>query len=756
MSRDLFKRMLSAFMATSMILYPFSTTPIFAEDDVDSTEVVEDEGVENQETSNEVDETETETEAEVEKERTFTYETKNNDDEVTLSSEVTLENEIESKDVSLNVSESSVSDDTIEAINKDASEGKEYKAEAAKAYEVSFEKDGEDVDVSSNEASVEITFSDDQLKDVIGKKSVSDVEVYRVDDDEVTLLKDASVEDEDESVVAKFTEDKKMVTYVFVVAQEKKSETKNEAKSSSSEAKEQEDTKEDSSEKETETPIEESTSKEESAPKEESTSKEESAPKEDSTPKKEEKDEDPAISIVEEGEATGTLKIVTKNNGANPNVTYTISGDTLTKEYSASEVKDGISLDVGKYTVSQAFVTPNGYIVKNMSKTQTVTIEQDATETLTFTNTFEKKPDKATLRVKADASGIDTSKLSDVVFTVHGQNNYSKNYKYVDIKGNGISENVTSGEYSISVSNENINGYNCSISTSEPVTLKNGDSQTLNVQLSYQHKVGTLVISNAFESNDDSKGKTFEYSVQIGSVNKTYKIESGSSVSIENIKTGTRFSVVEKNSDENITVLVNGVEASTFNGVIAEGNNVISFVNREAETKNLIAVLRANVTLDNKEPKDNQFTFILKDKDGNVVQTVKNSKSKVTFDPITFSKEGTYVYTISQSTKTDSSKTSKVASNNPFAVYADEPTVINVDNSVYKETITVVKKDGKLTATAKIEKDGKPVEGVPTFKNVTRNSTPHTGTQTNALTYAIVIAIAAIAIIVLVRRNKKQ
>ena len=91
-------------------------------------------------------------------------------------------------------------------------------------------------------------------------------------------------------------------------------------------------------------------------------------------------------------------------------------------------------------------------------------------------------------------------------------------------------------------------------------------------------------------------------------------------------------------------------------------------------------VLQATKTLNNNAPADGQFTFELKDADGNVIEEVKNDGSgNITFSPIAYtdkqaSKEGkTYIYTIAE-------KVTEKVSGYTYDESVTEVTVLAIDD----------------------------------------------------------------------------
>ena len=136
-----------------------------------------------------------------------------------------------------------------------------------------------------------------------------------------------------------------------------------------------------------------------------------------------------------------------------------------------------------------------------------------------------------------------------------------------------------------------------------------------------------------------------------------------------------------------------------------KGSGEIHFsnVSREPVTVHLQAVK----TLAGRVLKDQEFSFVLKDASGNVVETVKNdANGNVNFKALSFDKAGEYKYTISE-----------VAGNDAYMVY---------DAKVYEVTITVTVPeqmgeyaDGPYVAEVTYE-GGK----VPTFENTPKKDVP--------------------------------
>ena len=103
-------------------------------------------------------------------------------------------------------------------------------------------------------------------------------------------------------------------------------------------------------------------------------------------------------------------------------------------------------------------------------------------------------------------------------------------------------------------------------------------------------------------------------------------------------------------------------------------------------------VLTANKILTGKNLNANDFEFVLKDKDNNVLQTKKNdAQGAINFDAISYDQAGTYTYTIEE--------------------VVGSQTGMTYDKHVIDVTVTVEDQDGQLVATASYTGD-------QTFTNV--------------------------------------
>ena len=95
-----------------------------------------------------------------------------------------------------------------------------------------------------------------------------------------------------------------------------------------------------------------------------------------------------------------------------------------------------------------------------------------------------------------------------------------------------------------------------------------------------------------------------------------------------------------------VTVTDNGNGHLTATQEI-KGATGIKFTNTYS-TNNVTATIGGTKELVGRDLKDDEFTFILKDSDGNEIKKATNKNGKFTFEALTFDKVGTYTYTVSE------------------------------------------------------------------------------------------------------------
>ena len=170
----------------------------------------------------------------------------------------------------------------------------------------------------------------------------------------------------------------------------------------------------------------------------------------------------------------------------------------------------------------------------------------------------------------------------------------------------------------------------------------------------------------------------------------------------------------------NVYVIVQNVWGNDGNVSL----NASMHVNKEGETEKLDGIIFSNKyrgiqyggdetpanlqieakkKLDGEIPDDNSFTFQLKDINGQILQTKNNQSGQISFDPIKYSKVGSYIYTITEVEGDDNN--------------------IKYDDTVYT-VIVEVSKVGNYYTQVTYLRDGKSFSGIPEFYNKTKPDEP--------------------------------
>lgn len=191
----------------------------------------------------------------------------------------------------------------------------------------------------------------------------------------------------------------------------------------------------------------------------------------------------------------------------------------------------------------------------------------------------------------------------------------------------------------------------------------------------------------------------------------------------------------------------------------ADGNEVesITFENGYEIVNPGSIVFGASKKLDGRELADGEFTFELKDADGNVLQTATNAAdgSVVFDDPVMYTEAGEYTYTVSEKLPEDDDQSTD-------GIQKDN---VTYDETVYTATVTVTDNgDGSTSASVSYGNDGK----LPSFTNTyvkpaepapeePTDAMPKTGDTSNVA--VIGLGLAAMALVaggVVLRRRTNR
>ena len=150
-------------------------------------------------------------------------------------------------------------------------------------------------------------------------------------------------------------------------------------------------------------------------------------------------------------------------------------------------------------------------------------------------------------------------------------------------------------------------------------------------------------------------------------------------------KAGTYTYTVEEVKETNEDIIYDGMKATVWITVTRDGDALVStvanpkdtvFNNYVKEVQPAKAKFELTKVLTGRNLKDGEFSFVLKDDKGNVIQTVtNNAQGNISFENIVYDKPGVYYYTVEE-----------VKGNEADVVY---------DNMVAKFQVTVTKTVGE-------------------------------------------------------------
>ena len=93
-------------------------------------------------------------------------------------------------------------------------------------------------------------------------------------------------------------------------------------------------------------------------------------------------------------------------------------------------------------------------------------------------------------------------------------------------------------------------------------------------------------------------------------------------------------------------VTITVIDDGQGNLIAVDGTNLIQTVTITNTYTSAMVEFYGHKTLTGKDLENAEFTFVLLDGDGNVLQTVTNNGSQITFEPITYTEPGTYTYIV--------------------------------------------------------------------------------------------------------------
>lgn len=164
---------------------------------------------------------------------------------------------------------------------------------------------------------------------------------------------------------------------------------------------------------------------------------------------------------------------------------------------------------------------------------------------------------------------------------------------------------------------------------------------------------------------DNVLDQSFEGTIHFENKKTQFKLKHNERLVIKKLPTDVKYKVIEKEDNDYITTNSGNTGTIKKN----ETSSVIFYNQKKPEPVKVN--LKAIKTMDGDAPSQT-FTFVLTDKDGNIIQTKTNSGKDILFDEMVFDKEGQYIYFIKE-------------------VIPVEQGNIIYDNTVYKVVVNITK-----------------------------------------------------------------
>lgn len=257
-------------------------------------------------------------------------------------------------------------------------------------------------------------------------------------------------------------------------------------------------------------------------------------------------------------------------------------------------------------------------------------------------------------------------------------------------------------------------------------------------EFTFQLIEGNKVVS---EGTNDADGNVTFKSVNYTSADlgeHTYKVRE-----VE----GNAGGVIYDKSEYDVKVNVTDNGDGTLSAK-ASSDGAIKFKNSYAADPTSVS-FSATKVLDGAELKDGQFSFVLKDDEGNKLQTAKNAADgTVSFQPVEFTRPGTHTFTIAE-----------VNDGQANVAYDDASYQLTVNVTDDGEGHLSASVDGQApvfkntyTAPAQPKDDQKPAQ-----KAQKKSIVPKTGDSTNIVAPVVIIVVAAACIVLgFLAKNKKK
>ena len=266
------------------------------------------------------------------------------------------------------------------------------------------------------------------------------------------------------------------------------------------------------------------------------------------------------------------------------------------------------------------------------------------------------RPESIIVNLLADGNVVDNARLSE-------DNHWEHTFNDLDLYNTETKNKI---EYS--VEEISVEGYTTVMAgnANDGFTITN-----THVSPPPAPETGNLTVSKTVSGDGASTEKAFTFTVRLNdtSINGTYgdmtfdkgvaifTLKAKESKTASGLPAGTGYSVTESDN-EGYTVTVNGTTDKEAAGTITANDTAFAGFNNyksgggsdpdPEEPAPAKVMLSAQKTLDGSLPVGSDYSFVLKDENGRVIQTVQNHGGSITFNTLTFSKTGTFIYTISE------------------------------------------------------------------------------------------------------------
>lgn len=213
----------------------------------------------------------------------------------------------------------------------------------------------------------------------------------------------------------------------------------------------------------------------------------------------------------------------------------------------------------------------------------------------------------------------------------------------------------------------------------------------------------------------------------------TLTIRDKGTVTVGNIPVGVTYTVEETDLPNGYT-WENSTDAA-MNGTVGAADNIAALRNRYQAAPVTAASLTGTKTLSGRDMAEGEFSFVLKDAQGNVIETVKNgADGSFAFTAIPYAETGTYTYTVSE-VKGDLSG-------------------VTYDGTVYTVAVTVTDDgEGKLAAAYTVNGSE---NGAIRFANTYQEDIPPKTGGENTVRWTLMMQISAVCVLAVLVIGRKK